>query len=170
MEDYGNTQSRRRGTQKDHSPGLAKKGNDRQHEPDNAEDVLMQLEERNVGAVSWDIYKKYLRYAGGLVWAPVIFILLVLVQGSQGWVLLGHPMLSCADPFQLPRHCSLDSGREIPYLASNKLVTWAYTPRLVQISLLWYMLTNTLTNFIRRRGIHSHNKLGFYIRFCVSSN
>ena len=55
MEDYGNAQSRRRDIQKDHSRDLAKKENDpRQYEPKSAEDVPMQLEERNIGAVSWD--------------------------------------------------------------------------------------------------------------------
>ena len=65
--------------------GLAKNGIEPlQYKPDSAEDVLMQLEERNVGAVSWEVYKKYLRFAGGLVWAPVIVVLLILTEGNQG--------------------------------------------------------------------------------------
>src|ERR1700733_2477451 len=47
-------------------------------------DDLMQVEERNTGAVTWGIYSKYLRFAGGLIWAPLIFILLTLSQGAQG--------------------------------------------------------------------------------------
>ena len=86
IDEYGNA---RKDTQKDRIPGLAR--NDHkplQYKPESAEDVLMQLEERNVGAVSWEIYKKYLRFAGGLAWAPVILVLLILAQGSQGWFFL----------------------------------------------------------------------------------
>jgi hypothetical protein len=55
------------------SDGNVKKGAD-----------LMQLEERNIGAVTWDVYKRYLRFGGGLVWAPIIIALLALTQGTQG--------------------------------------------------------------------------------------
>ncbi|CAA7270432.1 unnamed protein product [Cyclocybe aegerita] len=44
---------------------------------------LMQIEERNTGAVSWTTYAKYLRYAGGVIWAPFILTLLVLTQIAQ---------------------------------------------------------------------------------------
>jgi ATP-binding cassette subfamily C (CFTR/MRP) protein 1 len=47
-------------------------------------DDLMQIEERNTGAVTWDIYSKYLQFAGGIFWAPTIFLLLVLSQAAQG--------------------------------------------------------------------------------------
>ena len=84
IEDYGNADSRK-DTQKERNPDLAKKGNDPlQYKPDSAEDVLMQLEERSVGAVPWGVYKKYLHFAGGIAWAPVILLLLILTQGSQG--------------------------------------------------------------------------------------
>ncbi|KAF9527181.1 ATP-dependent bile acid permease [Crepidotus variabilis] len=33
---------------------------------------LMELEERNTGAVGWEIYKKYLQSAGGLFWLPLL--------------------------------------------------------------------------------------------------
>jgi ATP-binding cassette, subfamily C (CFTR/MRP), member 1 len=46
--------------------------------------ALMQAEERNTGAVAWEIYKRYLEYAGSPLWALVIVGLLVLNQGSQG--------------------------------------------------------------------------------------
>jgi hypothetical protein len=46
--------------------------------------TLMQAEERNTGAVSWDIYKKYLTYAGGVVWAPIIIGLLLLGEAARG--------------------------------------------------------------------------------------
>ncbi|PPQ81812.1 hypothetical protein CVT25_013648 [Psilocybe cyanescens] len=45
--------------------------------------ALMQLEERNTGAVTWSVYKKYLGFAGGVIWAPFILGLLTLTQGAQ---------------------------------------------------------------------------------------
>ncbi|TFK19762.1 cadmium ion transporter [Coprinopsis marcescibilis] len=55
-----------------------------------AKDVLMQLEERSTGAVTWDTYKLYLRFAGGIVWVPVILALLVIAQaftvGTSLWL------------------------------------------------------------------------------------
>ncbi|KAG6916302.1 hypothetical protein DXG01_007459 [Tephrocybe rancida] len=45
--------------------------------------TLMQAEERNTGSVEWKVYGNYLRYAGGIVWAPIIILLLALSQGSQ---------------------------------------------------------------------------------------
>ena len=44
----------------------------------------MQAEERLTGSVLWSVYAEYLRYAGGLVWAPIIFLLLTLTQGASG--------------------------------------------------------------------------------------
>lgn len=46
--------------------------------------ALMQTEERNTGAVTWEIYSKYLGFAGGLLWVPAIIMLLVFVQATQG--------------------------------------------------------------------------------------
>ncbi|KDR79232.1 hypothetical protein GALMADRAFT_243140 [Galerina marginata CBS 339.88] len=45
--------------------------------------ALMEAEERNTGAVSWIVYKKYLLSAGGLFWAPVILLLLLLGQANS---------------------------------------------------------------------------------------
>lgn len=45
---------------------------------------LMQAEERLTGSVSGQVYVKYLRYAGGLIWAPIMLAMLVGYQGSQG--------------------------------------------------------------------------------------
>jgi ATP-binding cassette, subfamily C (CFTR/MRP), member 1 len=80
MDEYGNES--RKDKRKERIAGLAING----IEPlqNSAEDVLMQLEERNVGAVTWEVYKKYLRFAGGLLWAPVILTMLILSQGVQG--------------------------------------------------------------------------------------
>lgn len=49
---------------------------------DNA--ALMQMEERNTGAVTWTVYRDYLRYAGGIIWAPFILFLLTVTQAAQG--------------------------------------------------------------------------------------
>lgn len=45
---------------------------------------LMTVEERETGAVNWSVYSKYLRFAGGLFWAPVLLTLLTLAQAAQG--------------------------------------------------------------------------------------
>jgi ABC-type multidrug transport system ATPase subunit len=44
--------------------------------------ALMQTEERNTGAVTWNTYASYLRYAGSLVWGPTILGLLLLSQAA----------------------------------------------------------------------------------------
>jgi ATP-binding cassette subfamily C (CFTR/MRP) protein 1 len=81
MDEYGNAKDNR----KERSTDLAKnETKPLQYKPDSAEDVLMELEERNVGAVPWDVYKKYLRFSGGLIWAPVILVLLIFSQANQG--------------------------------------------------------------------------------------
>lgn len=46
--------------------------------------ALMQAEERLTGSVSSSVYASYLRYAGGLVWAPIILVMLAGYQGAQG--------------------------------------------------------------------------------------
>ncbi|KAJ7607370.1 multidrug resistance-associated ABC transporter [Roridomyces roridus] len=49
-------------------------------DPKKAQAALMQEEERATGAVSADVYGKYLKYAGGIVWAPIVILLLTLSQ------------------------------------------------------------------------------------------
>ncbi|KAF8880183.1 multidrug resistance-associated ABC transporter [Infundibulicybe gibba] len=46
---------------------------------------LMQAEERNVGSVTWDTYKRYLQFAGGVFWAFIILILLAASEASSVW-------------------------------------------------------------------------------------
>ena len=43
--------------------------------PKNQQDQLMQQEERNTGAVTWDIYRKYLKASGGVFWGPLIILI-----------------------------------------------------------------------------------------------
>ena len=52
-----------------------------------AKAALMQEEDRNRGAVPGSVYAAYLRYAGGLVWAPILILLLTLYQGASGTTL-----------------------------------------------------------------------------------
>ena len=49
-----------------------------------ADAPLMQEEERETGSVSWQVYKNYLLFAGGIVWAPTMMILLTITQAAQG--------------------------------------------------------------------------------------
>ena len=52
--------------------------------PKKADVGLMQIEERNTGAITWSIYHKYLRFAGSVAWAPLLVFLLTLSQVAQG--------------------------------------------------------------------------------------
>lgn len=49
-----------------------------------SESPQMQLEDRQTGAVSWSIYGQYLRYGGGLFWAPVFAIVILTAQAAEG--------------------------------------------------------------------------------------
>ena len=45
--------------------------------------TIMQDEERNIGSVSWTVYKKYLFAGNGSYLVPALVFSLVLVQGAQ---------------------------------------------------------------------------------------
>ncbi|KAI0635122.1 multidrug resistance-associated ABC transporter [Trametes polyzona] len=51
--------------------------------PQRAHQTLMQEEERITGAVSWSVYTKYFRFAGGVTVFPTIMLWLILSQGAQ---------------------------------------------------------------------------------------
>ena len=53
-------------------------------EPKKADAGLMQIEERNIGAITWSVYRKYLGFAGSVAWAPFLLLLLTLSQVAQG--------------------------------------------------------------------------------------
>ncbi|KAL0958947.1 hypothetical protein HGRIS_014261 [Hohenbuehelia grisea] len=80
IEEYGKNEGQdavvARGNRVD-QPGT---GDDPKDNSDTA--VLMQVEERYTGAVSWSIYVQYFRYGGGIFWAPLILGLLILSQVS----------------------------------------------------------------------------------------
>ncbi len=46
--------------------------------------ALMRTEERYTGFVAWTTYHNYLHLAGGVIWAPILLLLLVLNQCSRG--------------------------------------------------------------------------------------
>ncbi|KZP09468.1 multidrug resistance-associated ABC transporter [Athelia psychrophila] len=79
MEEYGNLEQ-----EKETGPKAAKEvASETAVDPKKAETDLMTTEERETGAVSWSVYTKYLRFAGGLFWAPLILLLLTLSQVAQ---------------------------------------------------------------------------------------
>lgn len=45
--------------------------------------TIMQDEERNVGAVTWRIYKAYLAAGNGQILIPILLLSLLFVQGAQ---------------------------------------------------------------------------------------
>lgn len=53
-----------------------------------AQEALMQLEERNTGAVGWEIYRTWLIFAGGLIWVPILGSLLGLSEAITGDLIL----------------------------------------------------------------------------------
>ncbi|EMD36548.1 hypothetical protein CERSUDRAFT_115579 [Gelatoporia subvermispora B] len=84
MDEYGNlekeAQSEKEEGEEDKKEGKSKEKDvkDGKEQPG-----LMQAEERLVGAVSSTVYTKYLRFAGSLMWAPILTTLLILSQGAQ---------------------------------------------------------------------------------------
>ena len=46
--------------------------------------ALMTEEERETGAVSSTVYKRYLKHAGSVLWGPAVIIFVLLMQGASG--------------------------------------------------------------------------------------
>ncbi|KAH8823213.1 multidrug resistance-associated ABC transporter [Flagelloscypha sp. PMI_526] len=75
--------------------GLGKKRNEvatvalhAREEHKEAADALMQIEERLTGSVNLDVYLQFFKMAGGLAWAPLIVLVLVLHQACTIFVSL----------------------------------------------------------------------------------
>lgn len=83
MDEYGNLEQEK---ERDSTKAVKSDSVEEQIKPGDKKvgAALMSVEERETGAVTWSVYARYLRYAGGLVWAPVIILLLTLAQGAQG--------------------------------------------------------------------------------------
>jgi ATP-binding cassette, subfamily C (CFTR/MRP), member 1 len=77
MEEYGNHDSEEKTVEKETDE--EKKMRDKKKDQ-----ALMQDEDRETGAVSMEVYRKYLKAAGGVVWAPMLLLLLVLTQAAAG--------------------------------------------------------------------------------------
>jgi hypothetical protein len=45
--------------------------------------TIMQEEERNIGAVTWETYEEYLTAGNGYILIPTLLLSLLLVQGPQ---------------------------------------------------------------------------------------
>ena len=88
MEEHGNLESEL--DQDDQFSGARRKHMDNKDTkfeeagPKKADAGLMQIEERNTGAITWSTYHKYLRFAGSVAWAPFLLLLLTLTQVAQG--------------------------------------------------------------------------------------
>jgi hypothetical protein len=82
----------------------------------NTDSALMEQEERNVGAVSWRVYKQYLHSAGGLFWVPIILCLLVLNETGNG--MFSPPIILVA---YLPSGISGDYT--VPWILDRKFNT-----------------------------------------------
>ena len=43
---------------------------------------LMQIEERNTGAISWEVYKEYMKAGHGIIIVPMLILSMILIQTS----------------------------------------------------------------------------------------
>ena len=107
-------------------PAEVKKGNKK----------LMQDEERLTGAVTWSVYSRYFKFAGGWMASVLPLVLfVVLSQVAQGTflpILLTRSMQgSPLPPIQLQTRCSSAFGRPRAFMDSLKEITWVSMPRLV---------------------------------------
>lgn len=85
MDEYGSLEHEEDGGKKFHSGTESGSANNSDEIDDKkATAALMQVEERNTGSVAWSTYAKYLRFAGGIIWAPIIVLLLTLTQSASG--------------------------------------------------------------------------------------
>lgn len=85
MDEYGSLDSEKQGTGMGGQQRTGRAADDAEEaERKKVEAALMQAEERNTGAVTWDVYKRYLGFAGGIAWAPFILLLLTLNEAAQG--------------------------------------------------------------------------------------
>jgi hypothetical protein len=66
---------------------------------------LMQAEERNTGAISWDVYKAYSAAGRGQIVLPLLFFSIILIQGatvmsSYWWAALSQLTIEALTHFQ----------------------------------------------------------------------
>jgi ATP-binding cassette subfamily C (CFTR/MRP) protein 1 len=89
---------------------------------------LMQEEERETGSVSWSVYSRYLKHAGGLVWFPINVGLLILTQsitvGTN--VFLGIWTSNGVPGFTQSQYIAVYVGLGAAQTASVFFSTWAF--------------------------------------------
>ncbi|KAJ7658502.1 multidrug resistance-associated ABC transporter [Mycena rosella] len=83
MEDYGNLDQEEQAEGAKGEKAAIVAGDEDAVDAKKDQAALMQTEERQTGAVSWETYGKYLGFAGGIIWAPIIVLLLTLAQAAQ---------------------------------------------------------------------------------------
>ncbi|KAJ7728028.1 multidrug resistance-associated ABC transporter [Mycena olivaceomarginata] len=128
MEEYGNL---------DHAPEHASTGKGVKaamvaHEEKTAETApaLMQIEERNTGAVTFETYGKYLKHAGTLVWAPIILLLLVffkLLKAIGNSLFLGFWTSSSIRGFHQGDYMAVYAGLAFGHALFVSLTSFAFT-------------------------------------------
>ncbi|KAG6863993.1 hypothetical protein C0991_001277, partial [Blastosporella zonata] len=85
MDEYGNLeQDSKDGDVKKAVKAVALGDSDSDQDGKKSDGALMQAEERNTGSVTWKVYGDYLWFAGGVIWAPILILLITLAQGAQG--------------------------------------------------------------------------------------
>ncbi len=82
MDEFGNMENEKEGEKEGEKD--AKKALDPAKDKLTKKSNLMQEEERLTGSVSNSVYTKYLRFAGGLIWAPTVLVMLTAYQGASG--------------------------------------------------------------------------------------
>ena len=100
--------------------------------------TIMQKEERNVGAVTWKVYKTYLSAGNGYILVPALLLSLLLVQGTRG-------MSSYWLVFWQERQFHQPVGF---YVRDVPLVSYCCSP--------WYIL---LDGHLRRPGVFLNHHL-----------
>ena len=86
MEEYGSKEKQQTGSgaQAEKTDETESSAADAAAGGDKTPQALMQDEERAVGAVSWSVYSRYFKFAGGVVVFPIIVFFLALAEGTQG--------------------------------------------------------------------------------------
>ncbi|KAI0701717.1 multidrug resistance-associated ABC transporter [Earliella scabrosa] len=85
MEEYGSKEKQQTGSgaQAEKTDETESSAADAAAGGDKTPQALMQDEERAVGAVSWSVYSRYFKFAGGVIVFPIIVFFLALAEGTQ---------------------------------------------------------------------------------------
>ncbi|KAK7050453.1 oligomycin resistance ATP-dependent permease YOR1 [Favolaschia claudopus] len=127
MEEYGNL-GQEDEARKEKSEKAAKALNEEDQAEQKGQAALMQTEERVTGAVSFETYSKYLKSAGGIIWGPIILLLLTLSQGAQvgNNLFLGFWTSSSIHGFRQGDYMAVYSGLGIAQAFFSFLTSFAF--------------------------------------------